>query len=343
MGVFDWWRGRKEQLDADVVSKALIGEATDLVVKIANPRLVLVRRYRERLAGPIERMIVYLREGDRVLLPAREASAAVWAGDPVLRAFFARPDELVRAFSRSIELRRFFDSAPERTEAHAVLGMALREQRVLGTRLHGEVVQHDVMQTTVSFADYRVGIVAATEPELRREIGRRVLEQLALRALERVHSIEDHGRDLEEHRALLKSRQMLLQQGAAGMKAVVGDNPRPREEELHKIEAMLEENERDLKAPGIGPGALERELEVLVETLTHASEGLKISSKRLRLDSMNNLVEADSPEQGREIEFNVFEIAGSPPIHRVGALVRFSRAELMSRESLLREAEQSLG
>jgi hypothetical protein len=343
MGIFNWWHGSREQLDAAKVSKALIAEATDLVVKIADPRLVVVRHYRERLAEPVERMIAHLRSNAAVLLPEREASPAAWATDPVLRAFFARPDDLVHAFSQSSELREFFDAVRGRHEAHAVLGMEFQEQKVLGTRLRGDIVEHDVMQKVLRFSDYRVRIVAPTEADLRHEIGRRVFEQMALKVLELAESTKGHAQELETQHSLLKLREKLLMQGAAGMRPMLGNTPRPREEELHRIEAMLEENERELKALPNGAGALERKLELLLDILSHARESFSIGTRKLRLDAMNVVAEGDAAENCHDVEFNVFDLAGTPPLHRAGALVRVGRTDLLSRESQLREAEKALG
>jgi len=343
MGIFDWWRRSEQRLDAENISEELIRDATDYAIKIANPHLTVVRRYRERLALPVEATIVYLRGLRAAFLPAREATPAAWNADPAMRAFFASPDDLIRAFSRSDELRDFFDQAPDQQEACAVLGMAVIEQKVLGMKLQGDVIQRDVAQTTLSFSDYRVRIVARSEQELRYEIGRRVFEQLALRALETIGGIKGRRLELQNQRALLKARLKLLQRQSAGMKAMVAEKPLPSEAELRKLDAQLETNESELNALALGPRALERELECLCETLNEPAKTFSVASRRVRLDSMNVLVEDEADQQSRDIEFNVFEMTGTPPLRRAFSLVRFQRADLLSRESMRKEAERSLG
>lgn len=343
MGIFDFWRNREQQLDAERVSEALIREATDLVVKITNPRLNLVRRYRERLAPAVESSILFLRETIGALPASHEATPAGWAADSCIHAFFARPDDMVRAFSRSTELRGFFDRVPEQPEAFALLGMAMTEQKVLGMEIQGEVIHRDVPQTTVSFSDYKTRICGRTEMELRRELGRRVFEQFGLQALARIEAVQSLRRELEDKRALLKARLRLLHNQGAGLDAVFGDNTSPGEEQLRRVEVQLEDNEQKLAACGAGPDALENELECVIEVLGNPRKGLIVTPKHLRLTSMNVMVEGQSTEPFREVDFHVAEFVGDPPMTRAFALVRIRRADLLPSEFLFHEAERYLG
>jgi hypothetical protein len=342
MGILDWWRRSEQRLDAENVSEELIREATDWLVKITNPRLTVVRRYRNRLEPAVEAAIVYLRGLAARLLPEREATAAGWNADPALRAFFATPDDLLRAFSRSGELRDYFDQAPDQPSACAVLSMVAEDRKVLGMKLQGDLVQRDVALTTLCFSDYKVRIVARNVQELRREIGRRILEQLALRALEAIGAIKGRRRDLENQRALLKARLRILQGQSMGMRAVVAEAPSPSEADQQELEAMLEQNEQELKGVALGPDALDRELECLRETLIASEKGFTIDTRRLRLDPMNVILDDPAAEPGRDVEFNVFELAGKPPLRRAFALARFARTDLLSPEFMQREALQSL-
>lgn len=343
MGIFDFWRNREQQLDDERVSEELIREATDLVVKIANPRLNLVRRYRERLAPAIETSILFLRETIGSLPAAHEATAAGWSADPCIHAFFARPDDLVRAFSRSLELRSFFDHAPEQQEAFTLLGMAMTEQKVLGMQMQGEVIHRDVPQTTISFSDYKTRICGRTEMELRRELGRRLFEQFGVQALGRIEAIQSRRRELEDKRALLKARLRLLRNQGAGVAGVFGDGAASGEEKLRGVEASLEENERQLGEYGAGADALERELECVIEVFNDPGKGLIVTSRHLCLTSMNVVVEGQSTEPYQEVDFHVAEIEDDPPMTRAFALVRFPRADLLSSAFMMQEAERYLG
>jgi len=343
MGIFDFWRSREKQLDDERVSEELVREATDLVVKIANPRLNLVRRYRERLAPAVECSIHFLRKMNDSLPAAHEATAAGWAADPGIHAFFARPDDVVRAFSRSNEVRSFFERAPEQQEAFTLLGMAMTEQKVLGMQMQGEVIHRDVPQTTVSFSDYKMRVCGRTELELRRDLGRRLFEQFGVQALGRISAIQSVRRELEDKRALLKARLRLLQSQGAGLDAVFGDSAPAGDEKLRSVESQLEENERQLGESGSGADALDHELECVIDVLNNPGKGLVVTPRHLRLTSMNVIVEGQSSEPFQEVDFHVAEIASDPPMTRAFTLVRFPRADLLPSDFLMREAERYLG
>src|SRR4051812_10834610 len=108
MGLTDWIRRiRGSSNGAD--ERAAV-ETLERVVQLTNPRLRFARRYRTRLTPPIQSAMQHARTVVASVPAACEASAAAWAGDPHLRAFFATADDLVRAFSRSAELRTWFDA-----------------------------------------------------------------------------------------------------------------------------------------------------------------------------------------------------------------------------------------
>ena len=163
MGIFDFWRHSEPQLDASQVSDALIRNTTDLVVKIAAPRAVLVHGYRERLAPSVATAILHVRDLVAQLPPVRDATPQGWASDPSVHAFFVAPDDIPRTFGRFDELRAYFDEQPANEFAFGLLGMRMTERRVLGMELQGDIVRSDVPQTTISFSDYTLRILGSTE------------------------------------------------------------------------------------------------------------------------------------------------------------------------------------
>ena len=154
--------------------------------------------------------------------PVREASRAAWAADPYLQAFFATADDIPLAFSRAPDLRAYFEQNPGLPEAFAVLGMEMAERKVLGMALEGEIVRRDVEQTTVRFGDYRVRICGRSEDDLKAEIERRLVDQLALEGLARIVADQSRRKELEQARALLKSRLQMLERKGAGMRGALG-------------------------------------------------------------------------------------------------------------------------
>ena len=338
MGILDFWRHKDagDQLDSPHVSPALVHAATDLVVKIASPRVALVRDYRERLAPAVETAIVYLRSMLDLLPPSRDATAANWVNDPYVHAFFATHEDVARTFSRSREVRAFFEQEPWQGEAFGVLAMAFEERKVLGVEMRGDAVRSDVPQTIVSFSEHAVDAVGATEADLRRELGRRTFEEFGLQALRRIGEAKAEQRALEDEVVVLKARLRLMQARATSLGLAAPADAG----EAARMEARLDENERELGV--LTASALEHELACLVDVLRLPQRTVAVTTRSLRLNALNVVDDGDGPALKSEIVFPVAEIAGDPPRIRALAAMRFPRADLLPEDQGIREAERYL-
>lgn len=334
---------REDRVDGaqDPQHRRLVGEEVERIVQL-NPQLRLARHYREHLEPAVATSIKYV--GDLVAsFPApREASAAAWSADPYIHAFFATPEDVARALSRSTTLRAYFEQNSDLTEAYAVLGMAMTERQTLGVALEGETMRRDVLQTTVSFRDHQVRICGRTESDLRLEIVRRAVDQLGLDGLARIAADKSRRKLLEQERALLNTRLQLLERQGAGMRAVLGSDATAESEELTRLQEQIEENERNLKTLGIMSEALERELGRMCEVLADPSPHIYVESKRFRLDKLNVARSESSTQTCEDVTFQIARIPTTPPQMRAFALVRFARAELLPAVNLLDEAERLL-
>jgi len=342
MGILDWWRNRGRGGAARALDTRRVDEAIERVLDTTNPRLRLARRYRARLAPAVETALVYAGELVASVPSARLANAAAWANDPYMQAFFATASDLVQAFSRAPDLRAHFERNPGLPEAYAVLGMELTERKVLGMAMEGDRIRGEVAQTTVSFGDHRVRICGRTEPELREEIERRLVDQLALEGLARVVADQSSRKELEQERAVLKARLQMLERKGAGMGGALGGAAMGAAD-LARLQSQLEENTGKLASSGGGAKMLDHELDHIRSVLAEPAQHLYISSRRLRIDRMNVVIEAGSAQAGTELEFLVARIPGTtPPKMRAFTLVRFPRAELLPRERLLDDAARLL-
>ena len=327
MGLLGWLRRESDASGEAAVSPSLLAEATDLAVQLTNPRLTLVSRYRQRLAPAVATSIRFLRDQIPLLPAIREATRAAWSSDPTIHALFATADDLPKIFSRSNELRDFFNKNPLLQEAHAVLGMQMTQQRVMGMAIEGDVVRRDVPQTNVFFSDHRIRFFGTSELELRRVVGTRVFEAFALIALARISDAQKRVKDLKLNRQLLKTRLKVLDREGVGLTGLASNAP--SQHALSKLQNRLEDNERELNSIAISTDALDRELEILCEVLASPAESIRFSALRLCLTPLNVLAEGEAAGQGREIEAGLLRVAADPPIERAFALVRFPRAELL--------------
>ena len=323
----------REQVDAT------IGRVTAL-----QPQLRLARHCEKRLAPAVAVSLAYMRELVEAVPAAREASAAAWSSDPYIHAYFAAPDDVARALSRSADLRAFFDNNADLPEAWAVLGMELVERHILGARQEGETLRRDVPQTTIGFSDHQVRMCGRDEAGLRGEIVARLLDQLALEGLARTAEDKSRRAALERERALLKTRLQLLERQGRGIRGLIGGDVAAGLAELARLETQVEENGRNLAALGLREDALDRALEHVRAVFAQPARHLTVATRRLRLDRMNVVQEPDGSgtQAGEELEFRIARLPTVPPRVRAFSLVRFARASLLPEKSVFDEAEQLL-
>lgn len=324
MGFLAWLSGQKQTHHAPTATTRL-DQMIDRAIAV-NPRLRLAARYKERLGDAVAISLGYIDQLTAALPPAHEANSAAWATDPLIRALFARPDDLEKVFSRSEELRSFFAQNPDLTHAYATLGMAMIERHVLGVALEGDLVLHDVPQTKISFSDHRIVICGRTEIDLREEIARRMVDQLALEGLARLAA--DRRDLIAKGRELLETRVALLEHQGVGIRSVLGERPDTNADELARLKVQIEENARSLAALRVPTEAIELELDRVCDVYSHPADHLYVERRSIRLDLMNVLRQDDS-EAARQIDFRIARIPGDPPRMRAFALVRYPRAELL--------------
>jgi len=319
-----------------------VADAVERVVAL-SPHLRMARRYEARLQPAVVTALRYVAGIAGAIPPARAASAAAWSSDPYIHAFFAGPDDVAPALSRSADLRAWFGQNPAQQEAYAVLGMAMTEKRVLGAALEGETMRRDVVQQTISFGDHQVRMCGRSEPELRDEIVRRLVVQLGLQGMERYAAQQTERGLLERERALLHTRLRLLEREGAGIGALVGDGEASDAGELARLQADMADNEEAIRRLGLRSDALDRELAEVCAVLADPAAHLFVHTRCCMLSRMNVVQAPGHPDGGDELVFQVAQIPTVPPQARAFALVRFARADLRTPDGLLDDAARLLG
>lgn len=327
MGILDWFKNRAAHFDPERTSSDMVNSAIEKAISLTNPRLRVLPSYHSHLSPAVETAIDFLLAMVKALPPVRPISAATWAADPALRAFFVAPTDIAGVLGRSDNLRTLFGKFPELDQACFVLGMAFSEQKVLGMALQGDVVHRDVVQTSVSFSDHRAHICGRDESRLRRVVGVEAFEYLLGRALAEIGEERVERQQLEANRALIRARLRLLQQQGPGLGAMFGSPPAARSEQA-RLEAELLENERQLEGVGDSQSALAMELDCLREVLANPERYLRVVNKQLRLNTLNVVVEASSGELASEVDFSIAELAGPPLVQRAFILAYVARDEL---------------
>ena len=314
-----------------------------------HPHLRLARHSQARLEQAVGEALDYL-DALVARLPApRLANARAWLADACMRAWFASPADVAAVISRSPELRDWFDSHAGAPEVFAVLGMEVRERHGFGAAMENGTLRQDVPQTSMDFTDHQLRLCGASLEELKQEIVRRLVDQLAMEGLAQAAASRSRRTALQNEQALLKTRLQLLQRQGAGMPAVLGGQPRPSGDALARVQQDLEANEHALASLGLQSDALERELDTLCQVLAEPAPHLFLSRQQLRLNHANvvqeNGADGEKEEDGTvsEVELHFARLPTTPPRMRAFSLVRFSRSELLPAPRLLDEAARLLG
>jgi hypothetical protein len=330
-----WFSGHRAAAPA-CCSPQVVEQAIEQVVEGVDPRLRAVPRYRKRLAPAVAHTLEYFTECGAWLAAPVEFSARAWSADPLVRTLFATVNDLQRFFSAFRGLREFFRARPDCREALVGLGVTRLERKGVGLALSGELIQREVPQRVLSFADYRLFGASASEAELRRHIEQRGFRFLIGQALERI--VEQAAGQPGGHQgaSLLRLRLHGLQEKRHAMDSLYAPDS-ALDNEITQLCARLR---HERAATGGESFPLERELDAVAEVLGRAEHYVSRETVRLRVNRMNVLV-GSPDEPADELVLSEVTIGNRPP--RVVVLVRYPRAELLPESMNLDRAQNALG
>jgi hypothetical protein len=325
MALLDWFRQSTPKIETGRISPALIDDTIDYVVKMTDARLTLVNNYRARLQGPVTRTLQHLGTLQQSLPASHEVGPQSWSQDVCMRAFFARPADLLKAFSQSQGLHDFAAQSSALEPIHTVLAMNLEEQTHFGVGLQGDTMVRDVVQTSLNFSHHRLRLFAHSEKELLHSMSRRLLDELAIIALGRMQAEQDERRELEEHRGLLSARLATFHERGAGVDSFLGEaGDKLSREESGELLHQLESNETHLAALGSPAETLDRQLDYLAEILAEPMRFVKFELHHPHINNMNVVVGEN--DGGNAIEFGRVSVDRNPPQAHVFVPIRVDHA-----------------
>jgi hypothetical protein len=319
--------------------EALIDETLEAFIEAVEPRVRLRSGYREKLSPQMRGAVAYLRGLARERLDPRLLSRAAWSEDPHVRAFFAAAEDVPATLDRSVELREFFEEHPACDEAHALLGMRYEERQVFAPRLEGEVLRHDVAQTTIGFSGHRLIASAGDEAGARREVGRRILQRLAQLALARIVALGEQGEELQQRKACLSMRLRMLERARDGLQPLM-DGGIPLEQQMREVRRALKEASRGYAEARVSLASLDGYIDQMNAVLAHPEAHVALARRRVLVSRLGVLVDPGSSEPADELD--LAELSIGDGLQAVVTFVRVPRAELPPREDLLVRAARAL-
>lgn len=341
MGLFSSLFGGNKTDSPDSAEEAAIGEAIEQLVEDTDPRIRLISRYQKKLRPGVMVALKHARDIVARIPGPLALNAETWRTDPLVNAAFARADEIPDMISRSMEVREFFERGAGRQlqECFALFGVQRQERKILGKELMGGIIHNDMVQTTVSFTNYRLIAPAPTEVELRHEIERRAFHHLAEEAIDQVTRALSRKKGLEEQRALLRFKLKLIGRQRRGLEGLIEaepeatKDPKGLQQELAEVEARLQQLRVKLSN-------LENYVPHLNKVLGQPGQYLSLQEVCLRLNRMNVVV-SDSTD-GLVHDLHLEEVKLRDGRTFVLLLVKCRRDQLLPKRSLFDEADRLL-
>ena len=303
---------------------AFLRKVIEQVVDASEPRIRLVGNYPEKLADAVETALHHNESILRQLPAAVTLDGHAWASNPQVNAFFATAADVRTTLSEDAQIQAFFAENDGR-ECFALLLMVKRETETFGTVLEGDMLVREVRQIQVSFSQHRLFFPAASEAKLRLELKQRMLVFLASRAQERINELRTGRGALEEQRRQLQAQLQAWRMRGHGLHPLLSSADAD-ERRLAELEQRLVRTEEDLVAARKQLGTLDDYLKQVLMVLSQPETYLRVQPLSLRLNRLGVKLATDSPEPGETL--SLIELA-SLGEQRIGALVRFSRDELL--------------
>ena len=342
MELAQWWRSRVRLRRMQRAREARVDKVVQAVVDTVDPRMRGLSGYRRKLAPAIEHAARFAGDLVDALPPPVEVARDRWADDPGLRACFASVDAMQAFFDNDRRLRKFLTDSGARgaDRVFATLGMRVERTTRHGHALQGEMVQRGVEQVGVGFVDLRIGEIAADETAFQTGLQRRILEELATRALQRIMGMQTRKVALSEEQAVLRWKLKIYEMREHGVdtlwrdKAVYERHARDLRERLDVTDANLDDLLRRA-------GNIEHFLETTVEEFQKAPGMIRVEPISLWLDKMN--IEVDPSVPGaREVRLTQIRLGKRRP--RVVLPVTFvSTFPRVDTGAALRKAARALG
>ena len=307
------------------------------VVSHTDPRLRAARRYRRRLEGPVEKSLLYGEALSWAIPGPIDFNAASWLEDPLVHAFFSSVPAMKAAFSRSRDLRAFFEGHPESQFCYCLLFAERQLKTVFTTRQLDGGIPQEMATTSVTFAEPLPCLPAADEVDLRGQLGILVFNGVTRAAVALLAKRKKDRKAVEEQQALLTLRMKLSRDAGKCLDSMMAGG-----EQADRADAALQrdvaEVERRAAALPARTTELEHTFREVVAVYDSPETHVHVSGIDICLDRMN-LVAPECRYDGARVR--LLEATG-PRGTRVALVARYARADMLPAEAVFLDAEKAL-
>jgi hypothetical protein len=323
--VFVAWR---EAQRLSLEQRTALQEQVEGVVDGVEPKIRLAWGYQKRLQPAVAAARAYIDELVEQIPGPLDVSPKTFVSDPQVNAFFANPQELRDVFSRSSELRKFFDQTDndDLDSACALLCMVEQEKTTFGMQLVNDRIRRDVTQTTVNFSDHKVLTPGATEADARQGLKDCIFNALVSHALQHIVDLKAHKRELQDQRRILYARLRARQAYNGGLDTLLATASSDPPEVLD-LEGKLADAEQRLNRMPAARDAPRDYLHEVKTILERPQEFIGLRRVTFRLTRLGIKADANCTQPAHAVE--LAEIAVGNVLKRVVVIACYPRAEML--------------
>lgn len=307
--------------DARKAEEGLLA-AVETAAGLVDPKVRWVSGYRRKLKPAVARTLEYADELIAKIPGPIIADPTRWDHEPLLRAIFSTPEEILSTFHANPQDRKLLEASAD-PRLCALLTMTREERSAFGVQVEGDIVKRDVPRTAVNFVDLRLLAPAAIEAETREHLRQRALTILCTAAMERILSLRSRAQDLGEQRELLQIKLKIRQSGRKDFISLMCGTE-ACDAEIDRTQDALEGITRDIAAARAELGGPNECLDHILRILSRPEEHLWVEPLRLKLSPLGFKVGPESSEPSSEIE--LCEVKVREGLQRAAVFVRYTPA-----------------
>jgi hypothetical protein len=288
------------------VDDELIDAATDRVIDGTDKRLQGLGSYRRQLREPVKKAVIHVINLVEALPEPVEISRRTYGNDPRLHAFFASFNHMQEKVGAAKTVDAYLKQAPigDNNRIYGLLSIQKEEKNRLGTILQDGHIQREVQQVAVNFLNHNFLGPSVLHEEAVLNVKKRAFDFMIEIALERIIAERTRYAELEQQQLLLKRKLKTMKAGNWGFEEML----RPEmsgTKDFSSLETEIASVEHELDKMAASHKVLERNLQIIKDTLVSPEELLALHNIQLKLDSMN--IKADTSTAAKVYKLDLTE------------------------------------
>ncbi len=327
--------------EVDTRNKEAIVHAIERVVDGTDSKIRLINGYQKKLWNAVSYSLDYVDDLVERIPGAMNINRNSFISDPSIHAFFVNIEHLQSSFSRSSELRDFFDSEENRelTESYALLCMKRKEKSTFGIELDGAMLKRDVPQVTVGFADHQVLSPAPTEEQAREGLKKCLFDGLVTNALECISSRRSSRQLLENRKRHLQIELRNLESHSQKPESFT-ESSSSNYSQIREIERKVDDIEKKLRKTETTIATPNDYLEQVNKVMKHPEKFVRLKNFSIKINKLGIKIKKGSAQSGNRI--NLAEVTIGEARRRIVTLAKYPRSEMLPKEDFLDKARRVL-